>query len=54
MTTTKILVVEDEALFSDLLRRTLESDPGLEIVGDAQDGETAICVAHWSLTPALK
>ncbi len=46
MTTTKILVVEDEALFSDLLRRTLESDPGLEIVGDAQDGETAIALAQ--------
>ena len=46
MTTTKILVVEDEALFSDLLRRTLESDPDLEIVGDAQDGETAIALAQ--------
>ena len=28
------------------MRRTLESDPGLEIVGDAQDGETAIALAQ--------
>ena len=46
MTKTKVLVVDDEALFSDLLRRTLESGPGLQVVGTAQDGETAIALAR--------
>jgi len=46
MKATKIIIVEDEALFRELLRRTLESEPGLEVVGEAEDGETAICLAE--------
>ncbi len=45
METTRILIVEDEALFSELLRRTLSAEPGLEIVGVAGDGETAVRLA---------
>ena len=43
---TKIIIVEDEALFRELLCRTLESEPGLEVVGEAEDGETAIRLAE--------
>ena len=46
MKATKIVIVEDEALFRELLRRTLESEPGLEVVGEAEDGETAIRLAE--------
>lgn len=42
MKATKIIIVEDEALFREMLHRTLESEPGLEVVGEAEDGETAI------------
>jgi len=42
METTRIIIVEDEALFRELLRRTLSSEPGLEVVGEAEDGETAV------------
>lgn len=43
--TIKLLIVEDEALFSELLQRTLSGEPGLDVVGVAQDGETAIQLA---------
>jgi len=46
MKATRIIIVEDEALFRELLRRTLESEPGLEVVGEAEDGETAISLAE--------
>ena len=46
METTRIIIVEDEALFRELLRRTLSSEPGLEVVGEAEDGETAVCLAN--------
>ncbi len=42
MDDTRILIVEDEALFSQLLSQTLSNEPGLEVVGMAQDGETAL------------
>ena len=38
----RVLIVEDEALFRELLVTTLEGEPGLEIVGQAGDGPTAI------------
>lgn len=44
MQTTKIIIVEDEPLFRDLLYRALSTEPGLEIVGVAENGETAIRV----------
>jgi len=46
MKTTRIIVVEDEALFRELLRRTLSNEPGLEVVGEAEDGETAVHLAE--------
>ena len=46
MDTTRLLIVEDEALFSELLRRTLSAEPGLEVVGTAEDGETAIALSR--------
>ena len=45
METTRVVIVEDEALFRELLRRTLSAEPGLEVVGVAEDGETAIRLA---------
>ena len=37
--------MEDEALFSELLQRTLSAEPDVEIVGVASDGETAVRLA---------
>lgn len=45
METTRVVIVDDEALFRELLRRTLSAEPGLEVVGVAGDGETAIRLA---------
>ncbi|MFC2036162.1 response regulator [Chloroflexota bacterium] len=45
METTRIIIVEDEALFRELLRRTLSNEQGLEVVGEAEDGETAVQLA---------
>ena len=45
MQTTRIIIVEDEALFRELLHRTLSSELGLEVVGEAEDGETAVRLA---------
>ena len=46
METTRIIVVDDEALFRELLVRTLSAEPGLEVVGEAEDGETAVSLAR--------
>ena len=51
--TTRVLIVEDEALFSELLRRTLSSEPGLEVVEVAHDGEAAIRLAKESRPDAV-
>ena len=45
MEKTRLLVVDDEALFRELLCRTLSTEPGLEVVGVAGDGETAVRLA---------
>lgn len=42
----RIIVVEDQALFRELLCRTLSAEPGLEIIGEAGDGETALRIAR--------
>ena len=42
----KVLIVEDQELFSEMLRRTLSEEPGLSVMGVAQDGETAINLAR--------
>ena len=46
MDKTRIIVVDDEALFRELLVRTLSAEPGLEVVGEAEDGETAVSLAR--------
>lgn len=45
MSTTKILLVEDQPFFRDLLVRTIESEPELELIGSVADGETAVDLA---------
>ena len=39
---TRILVVDDSAVMRSLLRSVVCADPGLEVVGTAADGETAL------------
>ncbi len=46
MEATRIIIVEDEALFSEMLRRTVSTEPGMEVVAEAQDGETAVRLAR--------
>jgi DNA-binding NarL/FixJ family response regulator len=46
---TRLVVVEDEHLYRDLLRIALGSQPGFEVVGAYADGETALAEA-----PALR
>lgn len=46
MERTKILIVEDQPLFRELLRRTLSAQRRLEIIGEAEDGEAAIRLAR--------
>lgn len=45
MDTLRLLVVEDEALFREMLVMTLEDEPGLEVVGQADTGQSAINLA---------
>lgn len=46
MEKTRLIVVDDEALFREMLVRTLSAEPGLEVVGVAGDGETAVSLAR--------
>ena len=39
---TRILIADDHPIFRDGLRRLLESEPELEVVGEAQDGAEAV------------
>jgi DNA-binding NarL/FixJ family response regulator len=48
--TLRLLVVEDEALFRELLIRTLDDEPGFEVVGSAGTGDEAVELAA-SLQP---
>ena len=48
----RILIVDDSAVMRSLLRRVIMSDAGLEVVGTAGDGETALGVLE-SLHPDL-
>lgn len=45
MQTTRLIVVDDEPLFRELLCQTLSAEAGLQVVGVAGDGETAIRLA---------
>ncbi len=42
----RVLIIEDSAPFAEFVRRVLSSDPGLEVVGTAADGETAVRLAR--------
>lgn len=39
----RTLIVDDSAVTRKLLRRILESDPEIQVIGEAHDGETALC-----------
>jgi PAS domain S-box-containing protein len=41
-TTIRVLLVDDHALFRNGIARLLKNEPGLEIVGEAKDGQEAI------------
>jgi len=43
---TRIIIVEDEALFREMLVGALSRQPGLEVVDIAEDGERAILLAR--------
>jgi len=43
--TTKVVIVEDEPLFREVLQRTLDDEPGLEVVATTDSGEQAISIA---------
>jgi DNA-binding NarL/FixJ family response regulator len=43
---TRVLVADDQALVRVGLRKILESEPGTEVVGEAEDGEDAIDAAR--------
>ena len=40
------MIVEDEILFRDMLRLSLDAQPGLEVVGTASEGATALQLAR--------
>lgn len=42
----RILLADDHPIFRDGLRRLLESEPGFEVVGEAQDGAEAVALAR--------
>ena len=42
----KILLVEDQAFFRDLLVRVIEAEPKLELISSVADGETAVELAR--------
>lgn len=41
----RVLLVDDNARFRELLRRLLERDPEIEVVGEADSGEQALSAA---------
>jgi DNA-binding NarL/FixJ family response regulator len=43
--TTKVLIVDDQALVRAGFRKLLESAPGIEVVGEAEDGLQAVELA---------
>ena len=53
METTKVLLVDDQVFFSEMLKSTLSSEPGLDIVGVAHDGETAVQLARETTPDAV-
>ena len=45
MSATKVIIVEDEPLFRQLLHSQLDSNPDVQVVGEAATGEEAILLA---------
>lgn len=45
MSTTRVIIVEDEPLFRQLIFSQLSADPDIEIVGEANNGEDAVELA---------
>ena len=45
MNTTRVIIVEDEPLFRQLIHTQLSADPEIEIVGEADNGEDAVELA---------
>ena len=43
--TTRVLIVDSQPFFSELLHRSLTAEPGIEVVAVVHDGETAVQVA---------
>jgi two-component system, NarL family, nitrate/nitrite response regulator NarL len=48
----RILIADDHAIFRDGLRKLLESEPGLEVVGEAVNGDEVVELAR-KLTPDI-
>ena len=48
----RVLIADDHAMVRQGLRAFLETDPDLEVVGEATDGHRAVCMAH-RLRPGL-
>ncbi len=43
---TRILIVDDHALFRDGLRMLIDHEPDMEVVGEAENGQKAVFLAH--------
>ncbi len=43
---TRILIVDDHKLFRDGLKRLIDREPDLEVIGEAENGEIAITLAR--------
>ncbi|MDA0768935.1 MAG: response regulator transcription factor [Chloroflexi bacterium] len=52
MPATKVVIVEDEPLFREMLRVQLSADPELEVIGETDNGEAAVEMAR-ELTPEV-
>jgi two-component system, NarL family, nitrate/nitrite response regulator NarL len=42
----RVLIADDHPIFREGLRRLLESEPGFEVIGEAQDGKDAVKLAR--------
>ena len=45
METARVMIVEDEPFFREMLSRTLSDEPGIEVVGTTDNGDTAVRLA---------
>lgn len=45
MEAARVMIVEDEPFFLEMLSRTLSNEPGIEIVGTTDNGDTAVQLA---------